>query len=377
MLRVIHIVESLDNSSGGPAVCVPLLVKYLNNNTIENYIFSIEQRSGEKNQIIDSNKNLNVIKTQIMGFKKIKFSLELKSEILKKINKDTIIHVHTLWNYPTYIGYKISKEYNIPLVVSIRGTMYPWALRQSKYIKKIAMLLFQRRMLEAADLIHVTAQSEVESLSAIDIVNDFALVPDGVEINKVHDETNKKILEKINYSKEKFYILFVGRIVKNKGIHYLLDYFIRNGKTHPNVEVLIMGEIEDKKYFDSLRVCDQVNFIGAMYGIEKHTIFSISSLFVLPSYSENFGISIAEAMVYKIPVITTTGTPWLTIKENNAGWVVDLSQENIDVAINDALQTDLIELRRMGKLGRNIVEDFSWFKQAQKMRSYYNQIKKG
>ena len=82
-------------------------------------------------------------------------------------------------------------------------------------------------------------------------------------------------------------------------------------------------------------------------------------------------------MVYKIPVITTTGTPWLTIKENNAGWVVDLSQENIDVAINDALQTDLIELRRMGKLGRNIVEDFSWFKQAQKMRSYYNQIKKG
>ena len=78
MLRVIHIVESLDNSSGGPAVCVPLLVKYLNNNTIENYIFSIEQRSGEKNQIIDSNKNLNVIKTQIMGFKKIKFSLELK-----------------------------------------------------------------------------------------------------------------------------------------------------------------------------------------------------------------------------------------------------------------------------------------------------------
>ena len=135
-----------------------------------------------------------------------------------------------------------------------------------------------------------------------------------------------------------------------------------------------MGEIEDKKYFDSLRVCDQVNFIGAKYGIEKHAIFSISSLFVLPSYSENFGISIAEAMTYKIPVITTTGTPWQEIKENDAGWWIELTQENIDNTMSEALSCNDVKLKAKGKRGFDIIKHYTWDKQALNLKQAYEEV---
>ncbi len=161
-MKILHIVENLDNSYGGPAKSVPLLVKYLNKLNIENKIFTIQVYENEENNILCEN-NIDVIKVPLKGIKKIKFSPILEAKITKEITDETIIHVHTLWTYPTYLGYKIAKKSNIPLIVSLRGMMYDWCLNQSKYIKKIAMCLFQKKMLKKANIIHITESNEKKS----------------------------------------------------------------------------------------------------------------------------------------------------------------------------------------------------------------------
>ena len=372
-MKVIHIVENLDNSSGGPSQSVPLLVKYLNFLDIENKIFTIQVYENEKNSILDEN-NIQVCKLPLQGIRKIKYSFKLENKILKELTKDTVIHVHTIWTYPSYVGYKIAKKYNIPLIVSTRGTVYEWALQQSKYIKKIALLLFQKNMLNFADSIHVTEKGEIEALKKIGIENNFVLIPNGIELKEKYDTLDQDILNTIEYQKEKKYIMFLGRIVHNKGLHYLINSFKKLKVKYKNVELLIVGGIEDKDYYSNLERINKVHFLGILDGEKKHTIFSISSLFVLPSRSENFGLSIAEAMTYKIPIITTTGTPWQEIKKNNAGWWIELSQKKLDFAIDEALSCSIDELKEKGNNCFNIIKNYTWIIQAKKMKETYNKI---
>ena len=143
-----------------------------------------------------------------------------------------------------------------------------------------------------------------------------------------------------------------------------------------NVEVLVVGGVEDRKYFHSLEKLDGMIYLGILEGVKKHTIFSISSLFVLPSKSENFGMAIAEAMSYKIPIITTRGTPWQEIQDKDAGWWVELSQVNIDKALNEALKCDSSKLREKGDKAYNIIKNYTWHKQALKMKNNYIKIGK-
>jgi len=374
-MKIIHIIENLDNSYGGPAKSVPLLVKYLNKLDIENKIFTIQIFDNEKNSVLDGS-DIEVLKAPIEGIRKLRYSSQLESMIAKEITKDTIIHVQTVWTYPTYIGYKIAKKYNLPLVVSVRGTMYEWALNQSKYIKKFAMLLFQRDMLNNADIIHITEQNEKKALENIGIDNKTVLVPNGIELENDFNELDKNILNKINYDNSKRYIMFLGRIVHNKGLHYLIESYKKLKGEYQNIEVLVVGGIEDKKYFDLLEKAEGIHFLGALDGIKKHTLLSISSLFVLPSKSENFGMSIAEAMSYKIPVITTTGTPWQEIKEKDSGWWVELNQNNIDNSIDEALSCSDNELKAKGEKGFDIIRNYRWDKQATKMKQTYEEVLK-
>jgi glycosyltransferase involved in cell wall biosynthesis len=372
-MKIIHIVESLDVSHGGPAICVPLLAKHLNSIGCSSVVLSVQATKEESDSIV-SKDELKIVKVPLTGFKKIKYSSKLKSEIINEITKDTIIHVHSIWTYPSYAGYKISKDFGVPLVVSVRGTMYKWAMNKSKYVKLVAMWLYQRRILNYANKIHITEIGEKEAMENIGIFNDKMLVPDGVSIGNKPDDLNKKILKSVEFNKNKRYIFFLGRIVPNKGVHFLLNSFKILKHKYKDVEVIIGGSFNDSSYCSSLEKIDGVHFVGMLNEFEKHTMFSISTLFVLPTVSENFGLVVAEAMSYKIPVITTTGAPWADILKFEAGWWVDLTEFNIFNAIDEALSLNSEELARKGKNGYALVQNFSWDKQALEMKKHYESI---
>jgi glycosyltransferase involved in cell wall biosynthesis len=372
-MQLIHIIENIDNSYGGPARSVPLLVKYLNKLHIKNKIFTVKVYENETNTILETN-DIDVIKVPLEGFKKIKYSSKLEDEIIKEINRDTIIHVHTVWTYPAYIGYEIAKKYNLPLIVSTRGTMYKWALNQSKLVKSLAMIMFQKNMLKTANIIHITESNERKALEDIGVYNKTVIIPNAIELDNKFYSLDDDILNKINYDTSKRYIMFLGRIVHNKGLHYLINSYVKLKDKYSDVEILVIGGVEDKSYFEDIEKVDGVHFLGELDGIKKHTLFSISSLFVLPSRTENFGMVIAEAMSYKIPVITTKGTPWQEIKDKDAGWWVELSQVNIDNALEEALQCSKKELKAKGCKSFDIIKHYTWDKQALKMKQTYENI---
>jgi glycosyltransferase involved in cell wall biosynthesis len=116
-------------------------------------------------------------------------------------------------------------------------------------------------------------------------------------------------------------------------------------------------------------------FVGAVEGEIKERLYRCADLFILPSWSENFGNVVVEALSYGIPVITTHGTPWQELVTNRCGWWVDIGADSLAEAIQEATSLSDIQRQEMGRRGRSFVEkEFSSANFASKMVKAYSWI---
>ena len=120
---------------------------------------------------------------------------------------------------------------------------------------------------------------------------------------------------------------------------------------------------------------DQFVFTGALDDDEKWNAYSRADLFVLPTYSENFGIVVAEALWTGLPVITTKGTPWSELNEHKCGLWIDIGIEPLARALKSSMALTDEERRKMGLRGRSLVEEkYTWDAVVRNMLNGYQRI---
>lgn len=183
-----------------------------------------------------------------------------------------------------------------------------------RFKKRLALWLYQRKDLNSATCLHATSQSEVDNFRKIGLKSPFALIPNGIDVNNYPLKTE-------HCKREPRTILFLSRIHPIKGIQILLEaWYGINETQRRGWQVIIAGEGE-KDYIYKLQNIikmkypkSNVSLVGPKYGKEKIKMYHQADVFILPTYSENFGMVIAEAMSCGVPVITTKGTPWEVLK---------------------------------------------------------------
>jgi glycosyltransferase involved in cell wall biosynthesis len=379
-MKVINIIENLDDTYGGPAKSVPYMCKYLGDIGVNTQIVSIKCVDNEKNTLVKKH-NLTWSSFNYKGVRKFRYSSEMKIflESLFIKNNDIILHTQNLWNYISYVSFRIHNKYDAPLVVSIRGSLYKWSLKQSKLKKRIAWMLFQKKVLQNCSCIHVTEKKELEAVRSLKIKTPIAIIPNGINLEEFNtSRTQQKAKCNLGLKYNKKYILFISRLHPKKGIEFLVNSWVSLNDQYNEWDLLIVGPEEDKSYVNSLKsninkneLTDRVVFTGMLEGQQRLDAFAASSLFVLPSHTENFGVAIAEAMAAKLPVITTHGTPWEEIDTYGAGWWVELCQENINQALGEALSCSGEDLKQKGLNGYQLIKKYEWKYQAKKMEELY------
>jgi glycosyltransferase involved in cell wall biosynthesis len=377
--KVIHVIENLDATYGGPARSVPNLANEMFKYGLDVELMSLAWKEQEDNDVIQKN-NLLWLRHKLFGPKKMGLSLSLFHTLKQHCaNGGVIIHLHNLWNGVSLVCYILAKKYNIPLVISPRGSLYPWSLSQGRLRKLTSWGLFQKKAMNRANFIHVTDQSELDSVRALGINSPILLVPNGVE--QMNKPTVRKWLQ-VRRSRDddtaKKY-LFLSRVHRKKGVDLLLMAWAKSVAREKGSILNIAGEFSDERYkkkilgtLRDLKLQDSVKFLGMLRGDRKEQEFLNADLFILPSHSENFGNAVAEALARGLPVITTTGTPWRRIVETNCGWWIDLTVANLTNAIDESSSLPRQQLMEMGIRAHELSNFYGWNAQGLKLIEGYS-----
>ena len=179
-------------------------------------------------------------------------------------------------------------------------------------------------------------------------------------------------------------MLFLSRVHVKKGIEILFDAWKRIHSEFAGWQLLVVGNGEAEyiqgleNRVENLGLKENIKILPPVFGNDKIQLYQESALFCLPSYSENFGMAIAEAMSCGTPVITTTNCPWEILKETNTGWCVNLSLDNLERALREALTMSPTELYDMGqKASKLIYENFDYRNVTRKTLKLYEWLLNG
>lgn len=265
--------------------------------------------------------------------------------LLREVYAADIIHLTAVYSFPTLPTLLLARLFKKPLVWSPRGALQAtaeWKGARNVWLKTRFEGLVQFVRPHRRIVLHTTAPKEAE-LSVAKLAGlDAVVIPNSVPMPK------KSALKR--HSNGTIKLLFIGRIHKVKGLERLLSAF---EKLPENFTLDIYGEGESP-YAKALTsriglISDRIVFHGHVDGQRKSAAFYGSDIFILPSYSENFGMSVAEALAHGVPVITTTATPWTNLDREGCGRCIDLASIDLAAAIIDLSRQDLAEMGRRGR----------------------------
>ncbi|AXI54094.1 glycosyl transferase, group 1 [Sulfitobacter sp. JL08] len=278
---------------------------------------------------------------------------------LEEFGTADVVHDSGIWLPHNHALARLTNRRRIARVVSTRGMLDPWALSHKRIKKAIAWRLYQRSDLRSADALHVTSDTEVTSVRTRSLDVPVWRIPNGVDL-----PPNEQVAFQHN-SLSPRRAVFLGRLHPVKGLQDLLEAWARVRPT--DWELILAGPDEDghrsqlEASVDQYQLKDGVRFIGQVSGPEKVDLFRCAELFVLPSKSESFGMVVAEALSYGLPVLTTTNVPWPQLEESHCGWRVDPNTTQLSEALARILAQPRRQLYEAGLRGRTLVSDgFGW-----------------
>lgn len=281
-----------------------------------------------------------------------------------------IIHDHGIWLGNNRAVADVCRRRRLIRVVSPRGMVSPWSLAHGGLKKQVAWAAFQRRDLSAATAFHATGEQEAEDLRRLGLQQPIAVIPNGIELPQEMPPRRTNPARRT--------CLFLSRIHPKKGLPNLLHAWKKSMSKQQCWRLLLVGPDENQhrgelaSLVQSLDLQSEVEFMDAASDSRKWELYRQADLFVLPSFSENFGIVIAEALAAGVPVITTTATPWQSLDNEKLGWWVEPEIDAIATALSDAAQLPNEGLVSMGKAGALwAVERFAWDGIAERMLAFY------
>jgi glycosyltransferase involved in cell wall biosynthesis len=301
----------------------------------------------------------------VLGPRNFGFAPGLYRQLLH--SNPTLIHLHGLWNFTCVEVSRWSRVTRRPYIVSPHGMLEPWALRCSSWKKRCALWLYTGPCLRRAACLRATSKLEAVSIRRAGFTNPIALIPNGV-----HCPSH---LPRRCQAAKRHQALFLSRIHPKKGLLNLIHAWAAIRPAQWQLSIAGPDEAghltEVKSLVHGLRL-DNVQILPEAWDDAKTSLLFQSDLFVLPSYSENFGLVIAEALACGVPVITTRATPWQELLEHRCGWWIDLGVAPLIDALKAALATPLPVLRAMGSRGRALVQArYSWEPIGQRMFQTY------
>ena len=283
-----------------------------------------------------------------------------------------IVHIHGIWTPVLHRIAMRAARNGIPIVWSPHGMLAPWAMRHKWWKKWPVWRLWQKNDLMKASLIHATTDMEADWIRGRGLQNRLAIVPLGTSLPERSCD-----LDAVRKT-----VLFVGRLYPVKGLENLFRAWgmVKSGRRR-EWTLRIVGPDQAgyrgvlERLAEKLELGRSVEFAGPKYGQELNREYDRCECLVLPSFTENFGATVVDALAHGKPCIASAFTPWKELEDCGCGWWVSNAPVSLNEAIVRMMDVGAARRRAMGERGRRIVEaKYTWSAVVQSMSCAYESL---
>ena len=371
-MRVLHVIPSLAEQSGGPAAAIVPMCRALQTQGIEPLIVTTNEGrpQADTEDLLDF-EGVPVRFFPVQLGASYKYSRPLATWLGKNVKDFDLVHVHAVFNHASVAAARACRGAGVPYVVRPLGTLDPWSMKQKRVRKRLFWFLFAKRLLAAAAAVHYTAAAEKTATEAYLGMNHGYVVPLGVNLNgSTHDDSVANYFPEL--AREP-YILSLSRLHPKKRLDELIEAFQSLGDQRWRLVIAGDGPADYLSFLNQkARGSERISFTGWVEGKRKEALMRGASLFVLPSRHENFGLSVVEAMACSVPVMVTPQVNLAReIDSAQAGWVVAFKELSNGLAV---VMEDNGERLRRGKVAYEYAKRYSWDKVGTDLADFYRQI---
>ncbi|QGZ89998.1 hormogonium polysaccharide biosynthesis glycosyltransferase HpsP [Microcystis aeruginosa] len=311
-------------------------------------------------------------------FRRYKFSLDLFTWLANRAKDYDIAHIHALFSPVSSISAFIARYRQLPYILRPLGTLDPADLQKKRQLKQIYANFLEKTNLAAAAAVHFTSQQECQTAERFNIKTKDIVIPLGV------DFFNPQALSVgFDLPQNKPIILYMSRLDPKKGLDLLLPSLERLLEKGLDFHfVLAGGNPQDRDYENRIKnqiersiLGKNTTITGFVTGEVKNSLLARADLFVLPSYYENFGIAVAEAMAAGIPVVISDRVDLHpAVAAAAAGWVTACQLEDLTNTLATAITNPEIRQQR-GKNAKDLVfNQYSWSAIADQLLTVYQNL---
>jgi glycosyltransferase involved in cell wall biosynthesis len=247
-------------------------------------------------------------------------------------------------------------------------------MRHHRLRKMPVWLAGQRANLDRASCIHATAEQEYRFVRELGFRAPVMLLPNGVHVPRDEDCVRE--------TQGRRRLLFLARIHQKKGVDILLRAWKNVEDRFPDWELRVVGP-DDGGYLPTMRrLAVQLGtrravLTGYVTEDSKPDEFRRAELYILPTHSENWGMSVAEALSYGLPAIVGRGAPWSELVTRDCGWWISNTVDSVTACLETALVLSPSELREKGQRSRTWAQDFRWDRIAARTVEAYRWLIEG
>lgn len=384
-MKILIVVPALGEVYGGPSRSVIELAEAIGAQGV-NVDLVTTNANGSKSLDVPlltwiQEKNYRIQYFPYWNFLDYKLSLYFTFWLFNNIAKYNLVHTNAIFSYPVLPVYWSCQIHRIPYIVTPRGMLEPWALAYKSWKKNLYFLALEKPALQKANSIQTLAYSEAESIKHLDLKTPLVIIPNGIHEQDFESLPNPNIFyQQFPQTCNKKLIIFLGRIDPKKGLNLLATAFAQAYKKFPDIHLIVAGPDNTRflstaeNYFIEAGCRDAVTFTGMLTGTIKYAALAAANIYVAPSYSEGFSMSILEGMASGLPCVITTACNFPEAAAAGAAHVVDIDSDAIANALIYCL-TNPEEAKIMGDRARKFVfERYTWENIASQMKQVYTNI---
>jgi glycosyltransferase involved in cell wall biosynthesis len=379
-MRVLHVIPSVSKRSGGPATAIVPMCRALMQHGIEVLLVTTdsglradEARNGEYKGV-----PAKFFSSQLG--ESFKYSRPLAAWLSLNIRHFSLAHIHAVFNHSSVAAVHVCRKAGVPYVIRPLGTLDPWSMTQRSLRKRLFWQVSGKAMLSNAAAVHYTTDAEKIATEGFLGLNHGRVIALGIEANSAVSTSRDKLGQYFPALACEPYVLVLSRLHPKKGLDVLIEAFLALVERHGHWQLVIAGDgpadyvLKLKTMASSSLHQDRILFTGWLDGEEKSALLDGASLLVLPSYQENFGLCVMEAMSHSVPVLVSTNVSLASeIASANAGWVADVDKHALLAKLAEAL-ADEGEREKRGRAGKQLSLRYSWENAARGLVDLYRDL---